>query len=319
MKRLGVLLAAGLFACAPLRQQPLGPGGETIAPHFVDGGFIASDGAELGLSRWLPQGAEPWAVLVALHGMNDYAGAFRLPAQWWAERGVGAYALDLRGFGRSPQRGVWPERALLLSDIREAVAAARRAHPGKPVLLLGLSMGAAAALRAETAGPTGADGLILVSPGVWGWSQMPLLYRLSLRIGAAVAPGAKLAPPKGVQRQVTPTDNLPFLIAMGRDPNLLFETRTDALLGLVNLMQDAFEDAPAAPDNTLLLLGGRDEIIPPAVAERFAARLPPEAQVLRYPEGYHLLLADLQAERVWADILRFLAQTETNQRSVNAD
>lgn len=311
MRRLAVVLATAAAACAPLRQKPLmlGP---PQPPMFTDTAFRASDGAALGLSRWLPEGAEPWAVIVALHGMNDYAGAFRLAGPWWAERGIATYAIDLRGFGRSPGRGIWPERALLLSDVREAVAAARRAHPGKPVALLGLSMGGSAALVAATAGdqPAGADRLILVSPGLWGWSELPPLYRITLRLASTIAPGTKLTPPASIQRQVTPSDNLPFLIAMGQDPNVLFETRVDALLGLVNLMQDAYDAMAHAPPHTLVLLGGKDEIIPPPVAESGIARLPENSQVIRYPEGYHLLLSDLQAEQVWADILAFLANDQ---------
>lgn len=319
MKRVGLLLLTLSAACAPLRQQPLAASAQ-LPPAFTESAFRASDGADLGLSRWMPEGVEPWAVIVAVHGMNDYAGAFRLPGPWWAERGVATYAIDLRGFGRSPQRGVWPERSLIVADIREAVAAARRAHPGKPVALLGLSMGAAAALVASTdEDPARPDGLILVSPGVWGWKQMPFLYSASLRLAAAVAPGALLEPPRRIQRQVTPTDNLPFLITMGQDPQVLFETRTDALLGLVNLMDEAFERMAQAPENTLVLLGAKDEIIPPPVAEAAVAGLPPEIEVLRYQNGYHLLLADLQAEQVWSDVLRFLAQSPAMQRSVNAD
>lgn len=308
-------LAFALLACAPLRQQPL-PLNPPLAPRFTERALIASDGAELGLSVWRPVGVEPWAVIVALHGMNDYAGAFRLAGPWWAERGVATYAVDLRGFGRSPNRGVWPERELLLQDVRDAVAAARRAHPQAQVALLGLSMGAAAAIVAETSeAPPGADALVLVSPAVWGWSNLPWLYAASLRLAAAFAPGAELEPPKQVLRQVTPTDNLPFLIAMGQDSNLLFETRVDALLGLVNLMEIASQRVGAlpAPGRTLHLVGSRDEIIPPVAAERAIAHLPAGATVVRYEAGYHLLLSDLQAERVWRDVLSFLSETERKE------
>jgi alpha-beta hydrolase superfamily lysophospholipase len=34
--------------------------------------------------------------------MNDYAEAFTLAAPIWAEEGITTYAIDQRGFGRSP-------------------------------------------------------------------------------------------------------------------------------------------------------------------------------------------------------------------------
>lgn len=312
------LILAVLGACAPLRQQPL-PSLQPTAPAFAAAHLIASDGAQLGMQHWQPQGVAPWVVIVALHGMNDYSGAFALPGPYWAQRGAAIYAIDLRGFGKSPNRGVWPALPLLRQDIRDAVQAARTAHPGVPVMLLGLSMGAAAAMDVETSGqPTGAQGLILVSPAVWGWSQMPWAYRAALRLAALTAPGARLEPPKGVIAQVTPSDNITLLRRMGSDANLLFETRTDALLGLVNLMERASDAVEHLPPGTLYMLGARDEIIPPAVAERAAARLPQGVRVLRYPQGYHLLLGDVQAEAVWRDILAHLAGPFDSLPSVNS-
>lgn len=312
-----LLLMGAVGACAPLRQKPLLVPA-ALAPHFTANRLIASDGAQLGLQHWQPQGIEPWVVIVALHGMNDYSGAFALPGPWWAQRGAAVYALDLRGFGESPNRGVWPQMALLRQDIRDAVAAAKAAHPGVPVALLGLSMGAAAAMDVEISGhPSGADDLVLVSPAIWGWAEMPWAYRAALRLAALTAPGARLEPPKGVIAQVTPSDNITLLRRMGGDANLLFETRTDTLLGLVNLMQRGSEAIEKLPPGTLYLLGARDEIIPPAVAERAAARLPPHVQVIRYQAGYHLLLGDVQAETVWRDVLAHLARRAGAPPSVN--
>lgn len=308
MKRAAILLLAVLgAACAPLRQAALSPV-PRVSPHFTQAAFVASDGAVLGLSRWEPQGVEPWAVIVALHGMNDYGGTFRLAGAWWAARGVTTLAYDARGFGRSPGRGVWPRQDLMLRDVQEALAAARRAYPCARLALLGLSMGAAAAAAAQTqAGAVPVDRLILASPGVWGWSQLPFSYRLSLRLAVLLAPGARLKPPAGVQQQVTATDNYQFLVEMSKDPNLIGATRLDALAGLETLMQTAFERLPEVPPHTLYLLGAKDEIIPALVAETAAARLPPAVSVRRYPDGHHLLLSDLSARQVWADVLAFLA------------
>src|SRR5690349_7123563 len=41
-------------------------------PRFAGAGFVAADGQVLPLRKWLPQG-EVKAVILALHGFNDYS------------------------------------------------------------------------------------------------------------------------------------------------------------------------------------------------------------------------------------------------------
>jgi len=86
IRRFSLLLAAALLlaACTPLMVQqagrpPLGFSG----PRIEASDIISFDGAKLGLSEWDAAG-EPWAVIVGVHGMNDYANAFHMAAPWWA-------------------------------------------------------------------------------------------------------------------------------------------------------------------------------------------------------------------------------------------
>ena len=73
-------------------------------PQFANERFISFDGAPLGLSVWEAKDvASPEVVIVGVHGMNDYAGAFRWSAPYWAEQGITTYAYDQRGFGEAPR------------------------------------------------------------------------------------------------------------------------------------------------------------------------------------------------------------------------
>src|SRR6266852_6116176 len=73
--------------------------------------YVTRDGLRLGLKHW--DAPAPFAAIVALHGMSDYSNAFAMPAPWWAEHGITTYAYDQRGFGRSPQLGIWPGNDVL--------------------------------------------------------------------------------------------------------------------------------------------------------------------------------------------------------------
>ena len=128
--------------CTP-RLEPAGP--VITAPRLADDHFVAADGAKLPVRRWLPPGPER-AVIIGLHGFNDYSNAFDAPAAFWAAKGIATYAYDQRGFGDAPNPGIWAGAATMTDDLRAVVAAVRARHPGRPVYLVGVSMGGAVAL-----------------------------------------------------------------------------------------------------------------------------------------------------------------------------
>jgi len=247
---------------------------------------------------------EPWAVVVAVHGMGEYGDAWYLASPWWAERGVAVYAFDQRGFGRSPQHGVWAGENLMARDVRAAVFAARAAHPNATVAVVGQSMGAAVTLVAAEGETPLADRIILGAPAVRGWSQLPWTYRASLWIAAHTAPGYAPEPPRGLG--ITASDNYDALLRNGRDPLFLRHTRFDTIYGLVSLMERAAQSTPNTPEHLLVLYGDNDEVIRAGAMEAFAENLSPCARTARYPEGWHMLFRDLQAEVVWRDVEAFL-------------
>ncbi|MCA3694417.1 alpha/beta fold hydrolase, partial [Aquidulcibacter sp.] len=249
----GVLLAA----CTPVRQNAQIPGPEYQGPRFTPTQFVSFDGTALGLSTWKAQSAEPKAIIVALHGMNDYARAFETAAPYWAAHGITTYAYDARGFGRSPQRGVWGNEALMIQDLRTALQVARQTHRNVPIVAVGESMGAATILAAAgEAEGLAADRLVLIAPAVWGWSNLPLAYRISLWTSAHLPVSRKpFDPPRTVTRTIMASDNIEMLRRLGRDPNMIFATRLDAVYGLVNLMEKAYRAADKLPPPALVLYG----------------------------------------------------------------
>ena len=298
-----------LSACAPMMVQtraipPVGFQG----PHFETDVVVAADGARLGLSTWATTG-EPWAVIVAAHGMNDYANAFHLAGPRWAAAGVTTYAYDQRGFGRSPGRGLWAGEALMVEDLRTVVALARARHPKAIIAVAGESMGgsvAATAFASDT--PPAADRLLLLSPGVWGFRTQPLPYKTALWFAARVTPAKVYTPPRFITSRVSPTDNLEELRAMGRDPLMIWGARSDTLYGLVALMSQAARKVGQDRVDTLYLYGANDQIIPKRAAFRAAAKLGTSDQTAYYAKGYHLLTRDRQGEVVIGDVLAFIRE-----------
>jgi alpha-beta hydrolase superfamily lysophospholipase len=310
MRRLAFVFAIlALAGCAtPMVQRPQVSSPSFSGPRLEGDRFISFDGAALGLSHWdPPAGTEPWAVIVGLHGMDDYANAFHLAGPYWADRGIATYAYDQRGFGRSPDRGVWGGDALMTEDLRTFVAVVRARFPHATIAVVGESLGGAVAIEAFASDrPPAADRLVLAAPAVWGWSSQPLAYQLALQAAAHLAPAKVFTPPGFVTEHISASDNIPELEAMGRDRLLIWGARSDALFGLVNTMQHGWEDIDRIRAPTLYLLGAHDQIIPEKPSRAAAARLPAGDRTAYYADGWHLLLRDKQAHNVYDDIAAFI-------------
>ena len=289
VRRCAMPLAMGIIAgCVPAH----GPGqfgsqvesamsgamGLAVAPHLQDDRMIAADGASLPLRHWLPTG-QPQAIVLALHGFNDYSKAFAGVGPAWARGGIATFAYDQRGFGTAPGRGGWAGVPQLTGDVGIAVALLHQRYPGVPLFLLGESMGGAVAILSAAgrggSSPSPVDGVILVAPAVWGRQTMGFLERTGLWLAALMPALSVSADVLPVTRW--PSDNMAMLREFNADPLVIKATRAEALTGLVDLMSAALNAAPWFTVPSLILYGAHDEVIPAAPVARFVEGLPSDA------------------------------------------
>jgi len=302
-----LILSVALLGGCVASLNPAGP--DRTDPALTAETIRTADGADLPLRVWSPPDRPPRGVVLALHGMNDYSNAFATVGPALAARGLVTYAYDQRGFGRGPHPGQWSDKSAMAAD---AIAAARllsRRHPGLPLFLLGESMGGAVVIEALTMAPPppAIAGAILSAPAVWGRASMGPLQRAVLWLTNALLPGLTLT---GRGLEIQPSDNIEMLRALSRDPLVIKETRVDAIHGLVDLMDAAQADIARLPVAALVLYGEKDQVIPPDPLWEAVATLPRRDRDQRaafYPEGWHMLLRDLQAARVIEDIAAWTA------------
>lgn len=254
--------------------------------------------------HWQPDG-EPKAIVLALHGFNDYSNAFQDFAAFAKARDVAVHAYDQRGFGANADAGLWPGMERLRTDLADAVKRLREIHPTTPLYVLGESMGGAVAIVAAASGePLPIDGLILVAPAVWGGDQLNAFYRATLWLASTVAPGWKLT---GSSLEIWPSDNIEMLRAFSADPLVIKGTRTDTIAGLVDLMDRALASVQALDHELLLLVGEKDEVVPASAFDAFRDKLASNTCTeITYPQGYHMLLRDLQREVVFDDVMAWI-------------
>lgn len=296
-------LTVVIAGCSPWHAPP---GPARIMPELTESALVAPDGARLPLRRWGTR-ENPRAVILALHGFNDYSRAFELPAKTLAAAGIATYAYDQRGFGKAPNKGFWSSVDGMTDDLRIAARLLRAAYPDTPLFILGESMGAAvilAAMDQDRPAPA-ADGYILSAPAVWARRVMPIWQRVGLAFFVRTIPLFHVTG-QGLNR--VPSDNRDMLRKLGRDPLVIKHTRIDTLYGLVNLMDVALDAVPRLPPKTLVLLGQKEDIVPNEAMAAFLAALPRDncIQVARYRSGYHMLLRDLKADVVLRDLTAWI-------------
>lgn len=302
---ISVLLLSSLTGCMPMTYPP---GAKNSPAQLSENTFMTEDGANLPFRHWLPK-TDPHAVLIALHGFNDYSRFFQQPGEFLSKLGIACFAYDQRGFGASPKRGLWAGGATYVDDLHTMVRLVKRRYPDRPVYLLGESMGGAIIITAMSQAKMPAvDGIILVAPALWARSTMPwyqtgLLWTLSHSLPWLTLTG------EGVG--VMPSDNIEMLRALGRDPWVIKATRVETIYGLTDLMDEAFNSASLLPGNTLMLYGEKDEIIPKKPTyeflQKFLATDATKKTVAFYQKGYHMLLRDLQAPTAWKDIAAWIS------------
>ena len=269
---------------------------ENHIPKLALAHFETADGRVLPVLSVLPPRDDMKALIVAVHGFNDYKRAFSSVAPLLRAQGIGLMAYDQQGFGMASDRGMWAGIDVYARDLRSMLIEAQKKFHGIPIYVLGESMGAAVAISAfEAADLPGVSGVILSAPAVWSRDTMPWYQQLALSLAAWTVPEMKLTG-SGLRRQAS--DNLEMLRELGRDPWVIKETRVAAIQGLADLMDRAQIALDRLSIPLLVLYGGRDEIIPKEPVEQALRRSigHPNVRVAFYPFGFHLLLRDIQAE-----------------------
>jgi alpha-beta hydrolase superfamily lysophospholipase len=294
-------LSVALVAGSLVRSRP-SPRRRSHEPRLDGEALIASDGARLPIISWQP-GQAVEAVVLGLHGYGDYCRAFSLAGPWFADRCFAFYAYDQRGFGKTESRGLWPGMEALIEDLADAVAALRERHEGIPLIVLGESMGGSVALGALGTGRvTGVERLILAAPGVRGNIPLRQLHDLALRLAVLALPWLAVELRRGARPWLAPEE----AVRLAEDPLMLRALSVGTYDGLIELAELASAEPQVDLPPTLLLHGALDRTVPRGAIHTLAEMLGDAVTLRLYPERHHLLLHEVDAERVLADCLDWI-------------
>ena len=259
----------------------------------------SASGMDLHERRW-PVDRTPRASVLVIHGLGEHGARYERTAGIMNAAGLGVVALDLSGFGASGgRRGHLARWDDWLDDVAEALQRVRGEAPGRPLVLLGHSLGGLVCLSyAESERPQ-PDLLVLSSPAlassVPGWKQR------AARILGRVAPTLPIANSiKGSDLSRDPAVGVDYVA----DP--LNQPATTAGLGrLILEAQDrAVRSVKRVRVPTLVTHGEADPLVPCGCSEILAAV--PGVERRTYPELRHETLNEPEGPAVAADMVAWI-------------
>jgi alpha-beta hydrolase superfamily lysophospholipase len=298
--RPGRLVDPGAWGIYPYRRHQDSPLQFPIPT--ADGELDVRDDTQLFQHVWQPSGAPRGTVLIA-HGLGEHAGRYAQLAGELTSDGWCVRAMDHRGHGRSPgARGAIPTPTAIRDDILDALAAARRAQPNQPLILLGHSMGGAFAAEAIVHVPSAADALVLSSPALL--ADLTPVQRGLMNTMRHVAPNLAIA--NGLTAQYLSHDRA-VVAAYLADP--LVHDRVSARLAhaIVTAGTTALAAAPRWTVPTLLLYAGDDRIVNPRGSAAFAAAAPADVVTVQRFDGlWHEIFNEIERAGPVAAVRRWL-------------
>jgi acylglycerol lipase len=267
-------------------------------------------GTDVLFRRWDagPDPASPKAVLLLVHGIGAHSARWAFLAEYVAGHGYTAYAIELRGFGRTPERprghvdsfDVW-ERDLLV--MREAIG---RDFPGKKVFLVGESMGGLIAYDLAGRNPGRFDGAVLMAPAFKNGMTFPPSVYLKLALFRPFKPKLMIDLPFTSEMA---TRDPEYAAVMNANPDELRVASLRLLAGFLPVQARAGRLAKSFATSTLFLVPGVDHLIDERAARKIFGRIAASDKTLvEYPEMFHALYIDRGREKVFRDMFDWMEE-----------
>jgi alpha-beta hydrolase superfamily lysophospholipase len=242
-------------------------------------------------------------VVVIVPGFNSHSGYYTWVGEQFVADGLAAYALDLRGRGKSDGERFYIDKfADYVSDVSSFVTLVKSRERGLPVFLLGHSAGGVVACLYTLDHQSELTGLICESFA----HQVPAPdFALAVFKGIShVAPHAHILHLKNQDFSRDPK----VVAAMDADPLIDHETQpTKTLAEMVRADERLKNEFPKITLPVLILHGTADKATRPSGSQLFFDTAGSKDKTLKMYNGmFHDLLNDVEKEVVMSDITRWI-------------
>jgi alpha-beta hydrolase superfamily lysophospholipase len=268
--------------------------------------FAGGGAASLSCRQWRPA-SEPRTIALLVHGYAEHGGRYAHVAERLVAAGHAVYALDLRGHGLSP--GVRADVRRFedyLSDVEGLLAVVRERHPGRPVVLVGHSMGGAIAILFASRRGGELAALVTSGAGVKLGGRVPPLLVFVVRALALLAPRLPLTPidVEAVSRDAA-------VVARYRVDPLNYHGRIRARMGreLVRATELIAAELHRIALPALILHGGGDRLADPEGSRMLHEGIvSTDRRLVVYDGLYHEIFNEPEREQVLDDLVGWLGE-----------
>lgn len=253
------------------------------------------DGFELFYVKDIPQ--KPRAIITIVHGLGEHCGRYDYVVSKFNQLGYGVYRFDNRGHGHSTgKRGYIADFREYIYDTDLIVEIARKEYPGKPLFMLGHSMGGFIAVCYGIKYPGKLVGQVLSGPVIIERTTLDYL---------------KSTPEDLIERKFIPNSMSALICrdekvvaAYEADP-LVLEKITLRLLKTVYLDGISWLNDHLSQYNSpcLILHGGDDKLVSPEHSQHLYEKISSANKKMEiYESLFHEILNETRKDDIIADI-----------------
>jgi alpha-beta hydrolase superfamily lysophospholipase len=252
---------------------------------------------------WPAAGAK--AAVLMVHGMGAHSGRYAYLAERLIAEKISGYAIELQGFGELSGGKIGHVDSMRkyhesLSKLKKLVNAE---NPGKPVFILGESMGGLIATTQALVYDHDFIGLVAIAPAYRDVLKISGPDRLKIFL-QSIFNSAHAVKMPFVSEELT------------SDPGILAKIKADPKehrMASASLLKDNLLEQLGIMLNihnikvpVLMLLAGKDMLVDTAFAIELFKKIKTDKKYIVYPDSLHALTIEKNREEVFGDIVKWI-------------
>ncbi len=270
----------------------------------AEGRFQTPRGANIYYQHWQPEAA-PKAILFVVHGLAEHSGRYMNLVNYFVPRGYAVYGLDHIGHGKSDGTRVYLERFNdFIEPLKTYFDMIQGWHPGKPVFLVGHSMGGLIGSVYLLEHQDELKGAVLSAPAVKVSDNISPATIMLGKILSGILPQTGL-----LALDATAISKDKSVVDAYLNDSLVYTGKVTARLAaeMLSAMQRVTAEAATIRLPILLLQGSADRLIDPGGANMLHEKASTPDKTLKVYAGlYHEVFNEPEREQVLRDVEAWL-------------